>query len=159
MPIRNFSYLFLLFLLVSYNPIYIYTCLISQFQTGGLIRTAMAITSILLFFLTYLNQIKLNKKIYLIDIEFIPISMFILMAVNFLTLFISINISNLEIVGTDFFPIFMLTASFITFTLIIQMKKNNFYLLYYSIIIWALIIVYFDIIHIIMSQLLNYDYA
>jgi hypothetical protein len=119
----------------------------------------MAITSILLFFLMYLNQIKINKKIYLIDIEFIPVSMFILMAVNFLTLFISINIRNLEIVGTDFFPIFMLTASFIIFTLIIQMKKNNFYLLYYSIVIWALIIVYFDIIHIIVSQILNYDYA
>ena len=119
----------------------------------------MGITSILLFFLLYLDQIIRNKKIYLIDIEFITISMLILMAVNFITLFTSINVQNLEIIGTDFFPIFMLTASFITFTLLIQIKENNFYLLYYSIIVWSLIIIYFDSIHLIISQFINYNYA
>ena len=81
------------------------------------------------------------------------------MAVNFITLFTSINVQDLEIIGTDFFPIFMLTASFIVFTLLIQIKEDNFYLLYYSIIVWSLIIIYFDSIHLIISQFVNYNYA
>lgn len=154
----KFCFLFSFFL-IAFNPYYINTYLIGQFQTGGLVRVTFGIVSLALFGLFALYEMfNKNKFDYLYKRNFISISMLSLLIINCLVLISSINTKNYLIAGTDFFPIFILTLSYFVF-LIILSYENNFKLLYYSLIFWALIIVLFDSAHYIISFLLNYSYA
>lgn len=147
------------FFLVAFNPYYINTYLIEQFQTGGIVRVTFGIVSLALFGLFALYEIfNQNKFDYLYKRNFVSISMLSLLIINSLVLISSIDTKNYLIAGTDFFPIFIMTLSYFIF-LIILSYDNNFKLLYYSLIFWALIIVLFDSAHYIISFLLNYPYA
>ncbi len=152
-------FFFTSFFLIAFNPYYINTYLIEQFQTGGLVRVIFGIASLAMFGLFALHEkFNQNKFDYVNKINFVSISMLSLLIINSLVLISSINSRNYLIVGTDFFPIFIFTSAYFVFLIILSYEKN-FKLLYYSLILWALIIVLFDSTHYIISFLYNYPYA